>query len=230
MRPIGSIETHGRQNSVRAAKDQTLQKLRAAGFAAIKTEWALQVAADRSLSEIAVRIALAWPLWLNSKSLLAWPSQVTIANTLNCGARAVRDGLKRLEVGGHLKCMNKYRGGRQTNSYRIVLQDIIICEDHLPQDESGTSPPVRAATASRPEGHNDAAHLGAGEPAREGVAGRGTLERTIERTTDEQVISQTTGSSVPLPEPRVSAEDKAEILRQVFGATSVDENGHLLRR
>ena len=82
MRPIGSIQASRSGEASRIEKDNTLQKSRTAGFANIKTEWGLQVAADRDLSETAMRIALAWPYWLNSKSLVAWPAQSTIGHAV----------------------------------------------------------------------------------------------------------------------------------------------------
>lgn len=230
MQSVGKVGQAVAAKANHSAQLKAAEKLRAAGFAALKTEWLMQVAADRTLSETSLRVALCWSHWLNSKSLLAWPSQSTIAKAVNSQPRAVRDALKRLETGGHLFCTNAFRGGRKTNNYRIVLQDIVICEDALPNTESGTAMPLTVARTDLPEGAEHAVHNGADEPMRGGVANRGTLERTLERTNTRETASISSCSSETQSESRASKAEIAEIMREAYGAQNVNENGHLLRK
>jgi hypothetical protein len=232
MKHLGKFLPSGQKPNAAGGKVNPIDKARAANYAATKMEWALQVAADSDLSETAYRIALVWPEWLNSKSLLAWPSQSTIAKTIGCGNRAVRSGLKRLEDHGHLICINTYRGGRKTNSYRIVVQDCVISEidGDPPKNESGTDAPVPSARPFQSDRHQRTSQSGPSEPITAGSACRGTLDRTLKRTRGGGNVPSSAASLEEPTEPRASKEEAAEILRQAFGAQNVNENGHLHRK
>ena len=97
MRRIGNVMPSGPDPVGSGGKDSHPDKARVARFAETKMIWAMQVAADRDLPETALRIALVWPYWLNSATLLAWPA------------------LKQLENRNHLLCVSEKRGGRMSN-------------------------------------------------------------------------------------------------------------------
>jgi hypothetical protein len=227
MHRIGNISPPGPYYTGSGGNPRVAGNAPAARFAKTKTDWAMQVAADKSLPATALRIALVWPHWLNSKTLLAWPAQATIAKMINCSPRTVRTALKQLETRNHLRCVTEKRGGRKTNRYRIVLHDIVICEQDLPSPkiETGTSSPVRPERGVLSERRNDSSQGGSDKPVTADACFRGTLEETLDKSGSE--VSR---SVEPEKErgPPATAEAAAEIMRDVYGPCRVDESGHLL--
>jgi hypothetical protein len=144
----------------------------------------MQVAADKSLAATALRIALVWPHWLNSQTLLAWPAHATIAKMINCSPRTVRTALKQLETGNHLRCVTEKRGGRMTNRYRLVLQDIVICEQDpsSPEIETGVSSPGRPVRGVLSERRSGSSQGGSDKPVTADACFRGTLEKTLDKS------------------------------------------------
>ena len=215
-------------------------------FVAAKAQWQEQVAQDSALSVTALRIALVLPRWLNSSSLLAWPSQATVAESIGCTGRAVRAALSRLEKRGHLVCVSKYRGGRQTNRYRIVLGGNVIEEDISPANENHSPQravywPSDAGDAQPPSVlRNDySAHPGTSVPHTGERTFQGTQEETHELIKDMGEAS-TLIQTVPRAErqdcledgergPRVTKEQTLLIMAEVLGPGSVNEWGGIKR-
>ncbi|WP_319826477.1 hypothetical protein [Thalassovita sp.] len=206
-------------------------KQHTARFAELKMTWALQVAADKRLPDTALRVALVWPFWLNSKTLLAWPAQQTVAELINSGERAVRAALKRLEECNHLVCINEKRGGRISNRYRIVIQDEVLETLETPalHIETGTDVPVSPEQAARSARQEQTSLRGTDVPGREVLANRGTLERTHEKTKKKMAETQAANSDDEPRGPRVTKEEMEQIMRQTFGDRCVSETGYLQR-
>lgn len=201
----------------------------AAHFAELKMTWAMQVASDRRLSETALRVALVWPYWLNSKTLIAWPSQATVANEVSSSDRAVRHALKQLEECSHLYCLNQYRGGRISNRYRIVVNDVVLSVEGERADpaECGTADPVTPARPRPSERNARTDHHGAANPVSGGAAFRRTPEKTPDKTKE---AIQTPANEPDAPKKPPVSKDRAEqIMREAFGARSVSETGYLRR-
>ena len=229
MRRIGNVMPSGPDPVGSGGKDSHPDKARVARFAETKMIWAMQVAADR---ETALRIALVWPYWLNSATLLAWPAQDTIAKSVNCNTRTVRAALKQLENRNHLLCVSEKRGGRMSNRYRIVVQDTVFCEhDAATHDfETGTPMPVTPASANRPDRLKASAQSGSCVLAREDALCPGTLEETFDKKKEGREQSSRSEALESQSEPRASRDAAAEIMREVFGSKSVTQTGHLLRK
>jgi len=227
MRRIGKLSPPGSFQIGSGGNPRVAGNAPAAQFAKTKMDWAIQVAADKSLTATALRIALAWPLWLNSKTLLAWPAQATIAERINCSTRTVRAALKQLETCNHLRCMTEKRGGRLTNRYRIVLQDIVICEQvpPSPEIETGMFNPVRPEQGVRPEGRNGTSQGGSNKPLTADACFRGTLEETLDESGRE--VSRAVEPKEDRGPP-ATARAAAEIMRDVYGTRRVNETGRLL--
>lgn len=206
----------------------------AAHFVRFKQEWALQVAADRHLPETALRIALALPKWLNSQTRQAWPSQATLAREVNTTDRAVRAALKVLEDRGHLACDSQFRGGRQSNRYRIVFNDVVL--EAAKADEGGTAVPVSPEARFRGAGNAPSDPLGTPVPHSPVATFRGTPERTPEKRDARQLQDRTRAPPYAQPadpppqgppEPQVTAEKAQEILARVFGSCRLNADGYL---
>jgi hypothetical protein len=203
------------RNFVRKVPAAEPDKVIAASYARMKQAWALQVASDRRLPGTALRIALAWPKYLNAKSLLAWPAQETLAIELNTTDRSIREGLKALEDHGHLKCISRYRGGRHTNRYRIILDNMMLTTT------VGTVVPCTPEQAFRAKGNVPSGVTGADVPGCGDAAFRGTPERTPERTLVAESAMGTPGGSP------VTAGAAQALMAEVFGPGRVNEGGHL---
>lgn len=218
----------------------------AQAFVATKAQWQEQVAQDSALSVTALRIALVLPKWLNASSLLAWPSQATVAQCVGCSGRAVRAALARLEKRGHLVCVSKYRGGRQTNRYRIVLGGNVIEEEISPANEN-RSPHISDDGSSRfgddqpslMRRNDHSAHPGTTVPPTAEHACQGTQEETHESIGNAGKASAPT-QTVATPErqncledvergPRVTKEQTLSIMAEVLGPGSVNEWGGVRR-
>lgn len=204
-----------------------------AQFAELKELWAIQVAGDRNLPQTALRIALVFPKWLNSKSLKAWPAQSTIAEVINTSERAVRSGLKRLVTGGHLVCLTEKPGGRKSNVYRIVVNDEVIAVlDPANTDAVATKPgtpvPVSPEHGVRAQRNAQSGQSGSVGPLTPEPAFRGTPERTPDKTNTGTSVD---GYGNPERErgPRVTAQQVEAILSEVFGGTSVSGEGYVRR-
>ncbi|HML44658.1 MAG TPA: hypothetical protein PKE13_17280 [Hyphomicrobium zavarzinii] len=83
--------------------------------------WATQVAADFTLPAASVRVAVYLAHMINAKTAAAWPAIQTIAAALTVSQSTVRNGLRSLESGGHLRIV--LGGGRnRTNRYVAILK------------------------------------------------------------------------------------------------------------
>ncbi|WP_432450262.1 hypothetical protein [Aliiroseovarius marinus] len=220
-RSIGSVLTdvQGRGQSKALSPSS---KSKAASYSEVKQAWSEQVAADKALTGIALRIALAFPKWLNRESLLAWPAQSTLAEVINSQVRSVRAALKLMEERGHLVCVSEFRGGRQTNRYRIVLQKREITPVLY---EHGSIDPVREVSEDRCEGMPQSGPSGSQNPVCADRINRGTPERTQEYNNDAQNAA---GEEEQLRQ-RVTPQRAAEIMREVMGDDRVSETGFLSR-
>lgn len=220
-RSIGSVlsDVQGRGQSKALSPSR---KSKAANYSEVKQAWAEQVAADKALTGIALRIALAFPKWLNRESLLAWPAQSTLADVINSQVRSVRAALKLMEERGHLVCVSEFRGGRLTNRYRIVLQEREITPVLY---ESGSFDPVREVPQDRSEEMFPSGLSGPQKPVSTGRSDRGTPERTQEYNND---VQNAVGDEEPLRQ-RVTPQRAAEIMREVMGEERVSESGRLSR-
>ena len=188
-------------------------KVQAANFARMKEEWQIQVAADRALPGTSLRIALAWQRWLGRDTLLAWPAQSKLAELLHTSPRQIQTAMRALEESGHLRCESKFRGGRKSNCYRIILHGALV------MDESGTNVPVTPEPGFRAEGNAASPVPGARVPGRGESDHRGTPERTPERTIE---ADRRTETGVP-----VTAHRAKGIMAEVFGAGRVKDGGYV---
>lgn len=224
MRQVGSI-TPVPEIRQKSAAASTVGKRPAAQFAQIKEAWTIQVASDRKISETALRIALVWPVWLNAKSLTAWPAQSTIAATINSSVRSVRDGLKKLISRGHMVCLTEKPSGRTSNVYRIVLNDTVITEQDV---YPGKQVPGSEEQAFRAERNRPSSHTGQAMPNSAEAGFRGTPERTPEKAREGPPVWPSVKEAATRG-PRVSNDARKSILRDVFGTAVVSEKGHLHR-
>lgn len=201
----------------------------AAHFVRLKQEWALQVAGDRRLTETALRIGLALPKWLNSKTRMAWPSQATLAEAVNSTDRAVRSALKLLVECGHLVCENQFKGGRLSNRYRIILNAVVI-EAETGQ-EGGTCVPFTPEPSFRSVGNAGSGGSGTRVPGCPAPAFRGTQERTPEKENashgQERTRAPPSEPEAPERGPQVTAAAAQAILAEFYGSRRVNADGFL---
>lgn len=212
-------------------------KRRSAEFARLKEAWAHQVASDRGLSQTALRTALVVPIWLNSKTLTFWPSQKTLAAAIRGSDRAVRGALKSLEARGHLQCVSLYRGGRRSNVYRIVVEQVVLNalqESEEPSWDNEYEEELRSKPAKqcRSDRNRSAGEPGKRLPVRPEEGFRGTPEKTIEKTCKGEGAGNSDSQAQEDAEERkpVSAETAASIMAEAFGASNVANNGFLHRK
>lgn len=220
MRPIGSLLAP----RVPGSGSPTSAKSNAASYSRIKQAWAEQVAADQSLSGIALRVALVLPRWLNRESLVAWPAQSTVAEAINSTVRSVRAAFRKLEERGHLVCLNEFRGGRKPNHYRIVVNaEVIAPHPHNP----ATLEPGREEHINRGDRMIPTALTGRNDQVSTDALVRGTPEKTLEETKSSD--SASSASAEGQIGPRVSRERANAILREIMGDGGVSETGYLRR-
>jgi hypothetical protein len=152
-----------------------------------------------------------WQKWLGRDTLLAWPSQSTLADLLHTSPRQIQTSMRALEERGHLKCESKFRGGRKSNRYRIILDGPMVME------ESRTLVPVTPEPGFRAKENAPSPVRGADVPGCGDVAFRGTAERTPEKTSMSGCRKET---GVP-----VTADMAKGIMAQVFGEGRVNASG-----
>jgi len=224
LRRIGTV-LPAKAASIPASSVPLQSKSRAASYSETKQNWAEQVASDTCLPTISLRIALAWPKWLNRETLIAWPAQSTIADLLGATERTVRRGMQQLEQNGHLECVSTYRGGRDSNRYRIVLQGRVIDPEIYETGQDRLGRPDKADRGDRTE---VTGQTGSQVPGREGDSDRGTPERTLERT--KGAPSASADDAEDHRGSPVTRERAAEIMREKFGDRAVSATGHLFRK
>jgi len=98
------------QNSPREAA----RRLAGSKFVYIKN-----VARDPSVRHLSCRIAVLLLEYVDAKSRLAWPSQVTLAVHAGVTPRAIREGLKNLAACGYIEIIRNSH--RRSNLYRPLL-------------------------------------------------------------------------------------------------------------
>lgn len=97
-----------------------------------------RIAADRSLSEAALRVAMVMRPMFNTHTGDAWPSQATLAERTRLTDRAVRDGLKALVQRGHLEARKRF-GRNGTRRYAIPSTGTMVPVDETFDRNSGSA-------------------------------------------------------------------------------------------
>ncbi len=104
-----------------------------------------QVSADLSLHPSACRLAIALSRFVNSRTLLCWPTQETLAELVGLKKRHVQNILDALAGAGHLQVISvvdKRQRDRRRNGYRIILKDAVserILSSQRGKDEENQS-------------------------------------------------------------------------------------------
>ena len=99
-----------------------------------------QVSSDLSLHANACRVAIALSGYVNSRTMMCWPTQERLAELVGLTERSVRSALNALADAGHLQVIqivDKRYEDRRRNGYRVILKD-----------DGGSERPVKIAEAS----------------------------------------------------------------------------------
>lgn len=190
-------------------------------LAARKTEWHIQVAGDRKLPKSAYMVALLLPKWLNSRTEEGFPAQRTVAGHLNLTTRAVTNAFGALVARGHLSKHPGKRGYHGTNVYKMELRQ--------PEMANGcSSSPLTEAKLVKA---GSPRHRTPVPQEHEATFGQ-TIKETNKRTSRLEEHATSTGQASnqnPEHEERVTRTSAQDIMREVNGASALNEHGYLRR-
>jgi helix-turn-helix protein len=117
-------------------------------FTRAKFAWLTQVAADNTLSGVAVRVAIRLVEHLNRETFEAFPSQARLAQDVGASVRGVGKGIDQLVKRGHL--VTRRGSVRTVNRYRLILRatGTIVPDAEAPgrnnrASQTGTVVPLR---------------------------------------------------------------------------------------
>ena len=86
-----------------------------------RLEWLGKIAANRNITHLQARVAIALAGFINTKSGEAWPSQARLAESIGADVRTVRRALSALVTLGFLESVSTGRGRGIASRYRMAF-------------------------------------------------------------------------------------------------------------
>lgn len=121
---VGSDVVAGVSDGAASSGRSKPQQETAQSFAARKSRWLIQIAQNRNLSALAVRLGIVLAEHMNRRIGYAFPSVERLATLLNSDSKNVRRATAVLEEAGHLTVTRKSRPGRSAvNHYSFRYVD-----------------------------------------------------------------------------------------------------------
>jgi Helix-turn-helix domain len=102
-----------------------------------------QVSADLGLPPNACRVAIALSRYVNSRTLMCWPTQKILAELVGLTERRIRSAIDALAAAGHLQVIqitDKRYEDQRRNGYLMIMKDVSGAPENV--SDSGRQRPV----------------------------------------------------------------------------------------